>query len=240
MENDNPLFYKIDLYQQSYSNRQQLIRYLRLGDVDSLKRMYEDPNCKESFINMMDDDFEYGQDMQISGLAILSKCASEIGLSIVQIETLNKRFRQAIHRAHTNEELWKVATEMTLAFVTAIHLSLQSQTVNTLPLIKKCIQYVKDEIYDNISIDQLAKNLDVSTSYLSRIFKQQTGETLNMFITKEKIIRARVLLENTDLTLAEISYKLGFSSQSYFTYVFRKYVGTTPGNYREQYENTIR
>ena len=225
MENDNPLFYKIDLYQQSYSNRQQLIRYLRLGDVDSLKRMYEDPNRKESFINMMDDDFEYGQDMQISGLAILSKCASEIGLSIVQIETLNKRFRQAIHRAHTNEELWKVATEMTLAFVTAIHLSLQSQTVNTLPLIK---------------IDQLAKNLDVSTSYLSRIFKQQTGETLNMFITKEKIIRARVLLENTDLTLAEISYKLGFSSQSYFTYVFRKYVGTTPGNYREQYENTIR
>jgi len=96
------------------------------------------------------------------------------------------------------------------------------------------VNYVRRHLSEPISVEDMAKELYISRSYLSLKFKQETGETLTDFILKEKVEEAKRLLHYTDKTSASIGVYLGFSSQSYFSRVFKKYVGCTPGEWRDK------
>jgi AraC-like DNA-binding protein len=71
--------------------------------------------------------------------------------------------------------------------------------------------------------------------YLSRKFIEETGENLTDFILKEKTEEGKRLLRYSDKSLTAISNYLGFSSQSHFSRVFKKYAEITPGEYRYRY-----
>lgn len=72
--------------------------------------------------------------------------------------------------------------------------------------------------------------------YLSRRFKEETGEALTDFVLKEKIEEAKRLLRYSDKPLTAIGAYLGFSSASHFSRVFKAYVDTTPREYREKHQ----
>ena len=72
--------------------------------------------------------------------------------------------------------------------------------------------------------------------YLSRRFKEETGETLTDFILKEKAEKAKRLLRYSDKPLTAIGAYLGFPPASHFSRVFKAYVGTTPREYREKHQ----
>ena len=77
--------------------------------------------------------------------------------------------------------------------------------------------------------------LFLSRSRLSVKFKQETGQNLIDFILKEKTDEAKRLLRYTDKPAAAISAYLGFSSQSHFSRVFKKYAGCQPNEYRKRF-----
>ncbi|MBR2562605.1 MAG: helix-turn-helix transcriptional regulator, partial [Eubacterium sp.] len=72
----------------------------------------------------------------------------------------------------------------------------------------------------------------LNPSYLSTLFKQVTGQTFKEYLNHVRIQEAQRLLTHTDYPIMEISIACGFSDQSYFTKVFRKYTGLTPRQYR--------
>ena len=80
----------------------------------------------------------------------------------------------------------------------------------------------------------IADYLYLSRPYLSATFKQQAGISLAEYIAKEKIEEAHRLLLYTKKTVLEISEGLGFSSQSHFTNIFKKYMGCTPKSIRKE------
>lgn len=95
--------------------------------------------------------------------------------------------------------------------------------------------YIQHHLSEPITAENIAKELYLSRPYLSRKFIEETGESLTDFILKEKTEEAKRLLRYTDKALPAISNYLGFSSQSHFSRVFKKYSGFTPGEYREKY-----
>ena len=95
--------------------------------------------------------------------------------------------------------------------------------------------YVQRHISEPVSADKLAKELFISRPYLSKKFKEESGQTLTDFILKEKTEEAKRLLRYTDKPLSSVSAYLGFSSQSHFSRVFHRYAGLTPGEYREKH-----
>lgn len=105
--------------------------------------------------------------------------------------------------------------------------------------IVRTIDYMICHLHSHISLEEIAHRLKISTSYLSRLFKQETGVTFSGYVNKLKIEEAASLLLYTEYTDAEISSLLGFSSQSYFIKVFRKQTGTTPKKYKKQYNISI-
>ena len=86
-----------------------------------------------------------------------------------------------------------------------------------------------------MDFEDIAKELYLSRPYLSRKFIEETGISLTDYILNEKTEEAKRLLRYSDKSLTAISGYLGFSSQSHFSRVFKKYSGSTPGEYREKF-----
>ena len=96
--------------------------------------------------------------------------------------------------------------------------------------------YIQKHLSESITVDQIAGHLFLSRPYLSRKFKEETGESLTDFILKEKTEEAKRLLRYSDKPVTAIGSYLGFSSASHFSRVFKSYVGSTPSEYREKHQ----
>ena len=96
--------------------------------------------------------------------------------------------------------------------------------------------YVYHHLSEPVTTEEIAKALFLSRSRLSVRFKRETGQNLVDFILREKTEEAKRLLRYTDKSAAAISAYLGFSSQSHFSRVFRKYAGCLPLEYRRRHD----
>lgn len=90
------------------------------------------------------------------------------------------------------------------------------------------------------TLAELARLCGVSPDHLGRAFKRTTGQPIMKYVEQVRMRKAKTLLSRTDLPLKEISYRLGFPSQSGFSIAFRRRAGETPGKFRQQFRRSIR
>ncbi|WP_340393676.1 helix-turn-helix transcriptional regulator [Paenibacillus sp. FSL E2-0190] len=102
-----------------------------------------------------------------------------------------------------------------------------------------CQNYIFNHLYEELSLDRLAEVAGLNRSYLSLLFKKETGITISDFIQLERIEEAKRLIEVPEISLSDIASRLHFNDQSYFTKVFKKYTGITPKQFRTNRENTL-
>lgn len=95
-----------------------------------------------------------------------------------------------------------------------------------------CQNYIFNHLYEELSLDKLAEVAGLNGSYLSQLFKKETGIAVSDYIQRERIEEAKRLMEYSGVTLSDIATRLHFNDQSYFTKVFKKYTGTTPRQFR--------
>lgn len=93
-------------------------------------------------------------------------------------------------------------------------------------------QYVSLHLDKKISLEEVADHLFLNSSYFSRLFKKETGETFIEYVTRMKMERAKELLDQTNHPIGKICEMLGYDNQSYFIKIFRAAVGVTPVEYR--------
>jgi AraC family transcriptional regulator len=102
--------------------------------------------------------------------------------------------------------------------------------------LRKAIEFINENLdqEQTIALPAVAQAVQMSYFHFSRAFKQSTGVSPNVYMTEQRIERAKKLLSETDLPLADIALRIGFASQSHFTTTFRKLVWTTPKAFRER------
>ena len=101
--------------------------------------------------------------------------------------------------------------------------------------VEKAKHYLTDHLTQEIRTDDIAEAVGLSPYHLSRLFKTHTGLTMREYLTRERIEAAKQLLAVSDRTIPQIASLLRFCDQSYFTMVFRRQTGQTPGEYRNKY-----
>lgn len=106
-------------------------------------------------------------------------------------------------------------------------------------LITMCQNYVSKNLNENISLSVIAKQLNVSKTYLSNQFRKEVGIPLSDYILKEKISEAKRMLLYTQFPILEIYMALGFCDQSHFTKVFKRVTGLTPKQFRDSYSSSM-
>ncbi|GMQ56162.1 hypothetical protein AN1V17_05550 [Vallitalea sediminicola] len=95
------------------------------------------------------------------------------------------------------------------------------------------IQFIEDNYYQDINVNDVANSVHVSYSHLSRLFKNSVSETVNQYIKKVRLKKAAYLLKCTDKDMSTIAKEVGFNSEYYFCNDFKKNIGMSPGNYRK-------
>ena len=99
---------------------------------------------------------------------------------------------------------------------------------------KKALEYIREHCRSDISRSQVAAVVECSPSHLSRMFSKITGHTFKEVVLKYKIENAKELLENSQLTITEVSYEIGYQDPNYFTATFKRITGITPSQYRKK------
>lgn len=110
------------------------------------------------------------------------------------------------------------------------------KTIGQDSAVESAIRHIQEHLTEDLSLEAVAKTMSLSPVYFHNVFKAATGKTLHSYIEEQRIKKAINLLQTTDFTLTKIAYECGFSSQSYFSFVFKRRMGQTPRNYiRESY-----
>lgn len=104
------------------------------------------------------------------------------------------------------------------------------------PVVTKCLQYIQDNIYTKITIEDLADYCHLSRRTITRHFTEFHNIPVAEYIIQSKLKEAAFLLTDSSFSLAEISNQLSFSSQSHFTVAFKKHYCYTPQQYRNKYK----
>lgn len=128
----------------------------------------------------------------------------------------------------------KLGTLLTLLMEQSWHPECMTVSRKRMELIE--IKKHLDEHYaEKITLDDLAKRFFINKFYLSKIFKETYGTTVNNYLISKRITRAKQLLRFTDMTVDEIGVAVGMGDANYFSRMFRKVEGTSPSEYRKQW-----
>lgn len=109
----------------------------------------------------------------------------------------------------------------------------QIQQSGVAGIIKDVQTYIEEHFLEDIHLTTLADTFHYSPSYLSRLYKKETGDSLTGAINKQRMLHAKSLLEHTALPIAEVARQSGFYSTKYFLQLFKKKTGITPSQYRK-------
>lgn len=101
-------------------------------------------------------------------------------------------------------------------------------------IIENVVKYIKENLTSDLSLNTVASYASLSPIHFHNCFKSATGKTLHEYVEEQRIKKSTELLVSTDLTLTEISYECGFSSQSYFSYAFKRKMKMTPREYAKE------
>ncbi len=93
---------------------------------------------------------------------------------------------------------------------------------------------IKNEYMNDIGLEEIADRVCLTSSYVSFIFKKETGNNLVKYLTDYRMKKARELLESSNMKIVDVGKACGYQNQSYFNKLFKNYYGITPRQFREQ------
>ncbi len=107
---------------------------------------------------------------------------------------------------------------------------------NTEEFIQNIMDYMDEHYKEPLTLQDLGRHFYVSQYHLSHIFKDETGISPMKYMLNRKIGESQNLLMNTDRSIGEISFELGFNDNCHFSATFKKYIGLTPSQYRNHFQ----
>lgn len=235
-----------DIRYREFLNRENDFRH---ADYDTDMRQYQllqsgDPRAVEEAdrryrssdrVALSDDPLRSKKYMFVAAAALASRFAVQGGMSHELAFNTSDLYIQKMDRMKTPEELNALLHDM-FSFYTRQVASIEKGKVCSKPVLR-CMDYIYYHLNEKIRLSDLAQHVGLNTSYLSELFKKETGLTLSDYILQRRIEAASNMLRYSDYTFVEISSTLAYSTQSHFIHVFKKATGMTPRQYRAQYSH---
>ncbi len=107
-------------------------------------------------------------------------------------------------------------------------------TGNIRDYVKEAVAYINENYFEELTLSGLSEKYAVESSYFSRLFKQQTGENLMLYIASRRMEKAKELMQREDINIAEVAFMVGYDDYTYFSKVFKKHTGVSPREYRNR------
>jgi AraC-like DNA-binding protein/ligand-binding sensor protein len=207
-----------------------LLAALRRGDNDTARVILNE--LLEILHVSSPDNFQFMQLRAIELVVLLSRAAvtPDTSEDELMLET-NNRYLRRIQDAKNIEEL----TDILHIIVDRMSGQIFSfQGVRHASALRKAERFIWENYTRKISLQEIAAASGLSAPYFSTIFKEEMGENLSTYLNRLRVEKAATMLTESDLSLNEIAGSCGFEDQSWFSKIFKNFIGMSPGKYREQ------
>lgn len=168
----------------------------------------------------------------IISTAMVARFCIEGGMDHEMAYSLSDYYIQKADRCTTTDSLKNLQFTMAMDYCKRMK---QMKKVNIYSKnIVRVIDYIYDNLHQPLTIKGIAEHVGLSDTYLSKLFKKETGTSVSAYIRSRRIEAAQNMLKFSEYSYEEISSHLCFASQSHFTSVFKKETGCTPKVYRDR------
>ncbi len=162
---------------------------------------------------------------------LLRKGAEQGFVHPLHIDSLSSRFARKIEQVTSPENGRALQKEMVHKYC----LLVKNHSMKGFSfLVQKVVTRIDSDLTADLSLKTHAKLLNVNASYLSTLFKKETGMTLTDYINKKRIEYAVFLLNSTNMQIQNIAQHCGIHDVNYFTKLFKKFIGKTPKEYKSE------
>lgn len=217
----------IDLENIIHLNKKKAEEFLRSGNKEDIHYFVEE--YLKSINNDSRSSLLFRQYIVVDMYCIVAAFAQELGFSKEDIEEpFDDKLK--LKMLSSFEQISKYI-ENIFSHVIELRDNISSSKFND--IINKAKTYINDN-YTNegLSLNQVANNVYLSSTYFSAIFSQKTGQTFIQYLTDLRMNKAKELLKCTDMKSSEIAYAVGYKDPHYFSYLFKKTQNCTPKHYR--------
>ena len=166
-------------------------------------------------------------------IALITRFCVEGGMEMETAYTLSDLYILKADKCTSEPELHKLHGIAVLDFTEQMG-KLAKEMIYSKPVIMT-MDYIYDNLHSKISIEAIARNTALSTSYLSRLFHKEVGMTITAYIAAKRIETAQNMLKYSEYSPLEIGNYLSFSTHSHFISTFKRHTGMTPGEFRKKY-----
>lgn len=221
----------------SFNHEFDRYRAISSGDVAKVRQNFEE--IKKDYTKgkgiLSDDPLKNVRYHFIIAAAMTSRMCIENGMNHDVAYTISDIYIRRADKCNSAENIIEMLGEMHIDYATRMK-KLRKVTAVSVH-IRKCIDYIYDNLQQKLTVRSTAKYLGLDPTYLSKLFVKEVGKGFRQFIIDTKISTAKNMIMNNEISFSEISLALGFSSQSAFISAFKKNTGTTPGEFRKLHHN---
>ena len=206
-----------------------MLSHVEHGRVDEIRKLFQAPSMGRAG-EMAADVLRQQKNLLICTATLVTRAAIKGGLDRETAFALSDMYIQKAELMADVVGLTRLNAQMVLDFTKRVEA--EKCGVHHSKLVRKARDYILAHIGESITTDALSKELGMNRTYLCKLFSEETGLTVSAYVTQVKMEEAKRLMNITRKPISEIAEYLGYSSQSHFQRVFKKYSGQTPGEYR--------
>lgn len=222
-----------DIYHHTYQEEVKTMDYIREGNLEEVVGAVE--LLASTAGKLSENEIRNERNLGICSITLATRAAIEGGAAPAKAYKLSDLYINKIDQCKRMTEIFAYRKRSLYDFAKLV-VEEREKRANS-RYTEQCKEYIRKYYHQKICIPDIAEALGVSESHLSRIFKKETGESIQKYSMHMRIERAENLLKYSEASLTEISEYLCFSSQSHFGKVFKVYKNMTPKQYRDYYKS---
>ena len=224
-----------DIYHHTYQEEVKTMDYIREGNLEEVVGAVE--LLASTAGKLSENEIRNERNLGICSITLATRAAIEGGAAPAKAYKLSDLYINKIDQCKRMTEIFEYRKRSLYDFAKLV-VEEREKRANS-RYTEQCKEYIRKYYHQKICIPDIAEALGVSESHLSRIFKKETGESIQKYSMHMRIERAENLLKYSEASLTEISEYLCFSSQSHFGKVFKVYKNMTPKQYRDYYKSPV-
>ncbi|MFB3896390.1 MAG: PocR ligand-binding domain-containing protein [bacterium] len=213
----------------SRSIEKELIHKVRLGDLIGAKEILNTILGSILFQDEARPELVKARIIELVGM--LSRVAVEAGARLEEI--LGTEYADLAELAKMDEQdqisFWLI--KLLDRFSAQVY---EKRNIEKIKVISEALDYIRKKSTTPLTLSEVANRVHRSPFYLSHLFKEQLDTTFSDYLNLARIEKAKQLMQNHELSLAEIAQSVGFTDQSYFGRIFKREEGITPAKYRKK------
>lgn len=162
---------------------------------------------------------------------LFRKSVERGGVHPIHIDSVSSEFAKKIELRSSIEDIQKLIYEMVKVYCQLVN---KYSVKDYSPTVQKVIVMIESNLASDLTLSELATTLNINASYLSTVFKKETGKTVTGYVNEKRIELAQELLKTTNLQIQTIAQYCGIVDVHYFTRLFKKITGVSPKQFREE------